>query len=205
MRDQGINVLVDSTEVGQNLQDHLDYTALYKSPSEHSVGLNFAMVKNFFPSLSAYRNRGEGPFTSNLAECGGFLKTDPDEEEPDIQLHFVPGLVDDHGRKKHLGGGVSCHACVLRPKSRGSVTLSGPDTTAAPVIDPNFLSDEDDLKRLMKGARLIERIFATPAFEGIKGKPLYLEERAGDEALIDDIRARSDTIYHPVGNVPDGE
>lgn len=199
LRDHGIGVVADVDEVGQNLQDHLDYTALYKSPSEHSVGLNLAMIKTFFPSLSAYRRKGEGPFTSNLAECGGFLKTDPSEEEPDIQLHFVPGLVDDHGRKKHLGGGVSCHACVLRPESRGSVTLSGPDTTAAPVIDPNFLSNEDDLHRLMKGARLVERIFATPAFEGIKGEALYLDERASDADLVEDIRARADTIYHPVG------
>jgi len=199
LQDHGVAIVADASDVGGNLQDHLDYTALYKTPSEESVGLNFGMVKKFFPSLSAYRNNGEGPFTSNLAESGGFLKTDPGEAETDIQLHFLPALVDDHGRKKHLGGGISCHACVLRPKSRGTVRLGSNDPMAPPAIDPNFLSDEDDLHRLVKGARIIERIFATPAFEAVKGEQLYLEDGASDDALIEDIRNRSDTIYHPVG------
>ncbi len=199
LQEHGVAIVADAPDVGGNLQDHLDYTALYKTPSEESVGLNFGMVRKFFPSLSAYRKRGEGPFTSNLAESGGFLKTDPGEAEPDIQLHFLPALVDDHGRKKHLGGGISCHACVLRPKSRGSVRLGSNDPMAPPAIDPNFLSDEDDLHRLVKGARIIERIFAAPAFQAVKGEQLYLEDGASDDALIDDIRNRSDTIYHPVG------
>ena len=59
--------------------------------------------------------------TSNFAECGGFLKTRPDLDVPDIQLHFGMAMVDDHGRKRHWGTGFSCHVCLLRPKSRGSV------------------------------------------------------------------------------------
>ena len=199
LRANNINIIHNAPEVGANLQDHLDYTALYKTPSPDSVGITFPMVANFFNALNAYRKRGEGVFTSNLAECGGFLKTDQNETEPDIQLHFVPGLVDDHGRKKHLGGGLSCHACVLRPKSRGSVQLASNDPLAPPAIDPNFLSDEDDLHRLVKGARIVERILSAPAFEHVKGKPLYLADNASDEDLIADIRDRSDTIYHPVG------
>ena len=199
LRDHGVEVVHDAPEVGQNLQDHLDWTALYRCTSPDSVGLHFGMAVKALPALAAYRKRREGPFTSNLAECGGFLKTDPAEAETDIQLHFVTGLVDDHGRKKHLGGGISCHVCVLRPKSRGSVSLASADPMAAPAIDPNFLSDEDDLIRLKKGARLIERIFDAPALAEIKGKRLYLDEPADDAALEADIRARSDTIYHPVG------
>jgi len=199
LREHGIDVLHDASDVGQNLQDHLDWTALYKSPSPDAVGYTFGMIKNFLPALWSYRSKGEGPFTSNLAEAGGFLKTDPGEDEPDIQLHFIPGLVDDHGRKKHLGGGFTGHVCVLRPKSRGGVTLASNDPGAAPVIDPNFLSDQDDLQRLMKGARLMERIFNAPAFESVKGAALYLEDGANDAALEADIRARADTIYHPVG------
>ncbi len=199
LREMGVEVIAERNAVGENLQDHLDWTALYRSPSPDSVGMTWSMAARFFSSLSAYRNRGEGPYTSNLAECGGFLKTDPSEAEPDVQLHFVPGLVDDHGRKKHGGGGVSCHVCVLRPKSRGDVRLSSGDPMAPPAINPNFLSDEDDLHRLVRGARIVERIFASPKFDAIKGKALYLQEGASDEELIADIRARSDTIYHPVG------
>ncbi len=199
LREHGLDVVFDAPGVGANLQDHLDYPALYKTSSGDSVGLNFGTVKKFFPSFFAYKTRREGLFTSNLAECGGFVKTDPTEAEPDIQLHFIPGLVDDHGRKKHLGGGITCHACVLRPKSRGSVKLASNDPQAAPAIDPNFLADQDDLHRLIKGARIMDRILAAPAFDGVKGASLYLEEPASDAALTEDIRNRSDTIYHPVG------
>ncbi len=199
LREHGLDVVVDNSNVGENLQDHLDWTALYKSSSPDSIGMHVGMMMRALPALSAYRKRHEGPFTSNLAECGGFLKTDPSELEPDIQLHFIPGLVDDHGRKRHLGGGVSCHICVLRPKSRGTVRLASPDPAAAPVIDPNFLSQGDDLCRLKKGARIIERIFDAPALRKLRGKRLYLDEPADDQALEADIRARSDTIYHPVG------
>lgn len=199
LREYGINVVADRPEVGGNLQDHLDWTALYRSGSPDSVGLTLSMAARALPALSAYRKKREGQFTTNLAECGGFLKTGPAEAETDIQLHFVPGLVDDHGRKKHLGGGLSCHACVLRPKSRGTVRLATSDPTAPPAIDPNFLSDPDDLQRLKKGARIIERIFDAPAMKAVRGKRLYLDEPADDAALEADIRARSDTIYHPVG------
>ncbi len=199
LRNHGIDIVHELPAVGQNLQDHLDWTALYKTSSSESVGINLGMVRKFFPALSAYRKKGEGPFTSVLAEAGGFLKTDPAETEADIQFHFVPGLVDDHGRKKHLGSGISCHVCVLRPKSRGSVTLASNDPAAPPAIDPNFLDHEDDLARLKKGARVVQRIFGAPALAPFKGEALYVADDADDAALEADIRARSDTIYHPVG------
>ncbi len=199
LREHGIEVIADRPQVGENLQDHLDWAALYKAKSRDSIGLHPAMPGRALTALSAYRKGREGLFTSNIAECGGFLKTDPSEPETDVQLHFLPAIVDDHGRKKHLGGGISCHVCVLRPKSRGTVHLASPDPMAPPAIDPNFLSDEDDLKRLKKGARIVERIFDAPAMKAIRGKRLYLEEPADDAALEADIRNRSDTIYHPVG------
>ncbi|MEQ8178010.1 MAG: GMC family oxidoreductase N-terminal domain-containing protein, partial [Amphiplicatus sp.] len=199
LRRHGVAVVVDAPEVGENLQDHLDYAVLRKTRSPDAVGLNVSTISRLLPAILAYRKSGDGMLTSNLAEVGGFLKTDAGLAEPDIQLHFLPGLVDDHGRKKHLGGGYSCHVCVLRPKSRGTVRLAGPDPMAPPAIDPNFLSEEDDLDRLVKGARIVHRLFDAPAFSGVDGKQMYLDKGADDEALIADIRARSDTIYHPVG------
>ncbi|WP_425408020.1 GMC family oxidoreductase [Hyphococcus sp.] len=199
LKENNIDIVVDSPDVGGNLQDHLDWTALYKTKSPDAVGLHFGMALRALPALSAYRKKRAGPFTTNLAECGGFVKTDPSEAQPDVQLHFIPGLVDDHGRKKHFGGGISCHVCVLRPRSRGAVQLASPDPMAPPAIDPNFLSDDDDLQRLKKGARIIEKIFDAPAMKSVRGKRLYLDEPADDAALEADIRARSDTIYHPVG------
>lgn len=199
LQENGVETVADLPAVGQNLQDHLDWTAIHKAKTSDAVGLNAGFVSALPRSISAYRKHGDGPLTSNLAECGGFIRTDPSEQETDVQLHFVPGMVDDHGRKRHLGSGISCHVCVLRPKSRGSVTLASPDPAAAPVIDPNFLSDDDDLKRLKAGARVVERIFESPAFEGILGKRLYSEPGCDDDALEAHIRNHADTIYHPVG------
>ena len=199
LKSVGVDVVCDAPEVGRNLQDHLDYTVLRKSASPHSVGLTLAFALAFPKAFGEYRKSKSGPLTSNIAEAGGFLRTDPSEKEPDVQLHFLPALVDEHGDKKHLGGGFSCHVCVLRPKSKGEVLLASPDAMAAPHIDPNFLSDEDDLRRLMRGARIVFRIFETPAMRAVSGDYLYEGPQASDAALIADIKRRSDTIYHPVG------
>ena len=199
LRDHGIEVVADSPGVGENLQDHLDYCVLRRSASPASVGNTWSFITGLPLAYRQFRRRGDGVLTSNLAEAGAFLKTDPRLAEPDIQLHFVPGLVDDHGRKKHLGGGVSCHICVLRPKSRGRVSLSSADPKAAPLIDPNYLSDADDLARLMAGARMVFRLFETPALADISGERLYLQDEDDPVKLEADIRARADTIYHPVG------
>jgi choline dehydrogenase-like flavoprotein len=199
LKERGVAVLCDSPDIGSHLQDHLDYTLLRHSPSPDTIGMHWPMAARFLKELSAYNKRGEGLLTTNLAECGGFVKTDPRLDEPDIQLHFIPGLVDDHGRRKHWGGGFSCHACVLRPKSRGVVRLASNDPMAAPEIDPKFLSDDDDLFRLVKAARLMNRIFDAPALKSVSGKQLYIAPDAQEAEIIADIRARADTIYHPVG------
>jgi len=199
LSDHNVPVLYDSPEVGHNLQDHLDYALIYRSSSPHSVGMTANALLSLPNDFQNYRKNGQGALTSNLAECGGFLKTDPSLSDPDIQLHFLPCIVDDHGRKKHFGGGFSCHVCVLRPKSKGAVRLHSNDPKAPPLIDPNFLHDEDDLIRLKNGARIAERIMAAPVLREVKGKRLYIDDNANDEALIADIRNRADTIYHPVG------
>jgi len=199
LQNHGVDVIVDRAGVGANLQDHVDYTVLRRTKSPDAIGLTFSMAKRALPMFNAFRKEGQGPLTSNLAEAGGFLKSQPGLDEPDIQLHFVPGLVDDHGRKKHLGGGVSCHVCVLRPKSRGTVRLGSGDPAAVPVIDPKLLSDSDDLDVLVRGAKMIQRIFDAPAFAEHNGKQMYLDEGADEAALIEDIRNRAETVYHPVG------
>lgn len=199
LRANGVEVIVDRAEVGANLQDHLDYTILRRSPDPNAIGLNFGTLRALAPALWRHWRRGDGFLSTNLAEAGGFLKTDPALAEPDIQLHFVPGLVDDHGRKHHLGAGFSCHVCALRPLSRGSVRLQGPDAQTAPLIDPNYLSAPEDLSTLMRGARAVLRIFDAPALAPITGEQIYLPADPDDRAIEADIRARADTIYHPVG------
>jgi len=140
-----------------------------------------------------------GLVTTTYGTAGAFLRSSLEVPVPDIQLIFVIAIVDDHARKLHLGHGISCHVDVLRPHSRGTVGLDSPDPWHAPRIDPNFLSDERDLKLLAKGARIQQRILESPPFERLRGKTLYptrIDDLAGIE---EDIRRRADTQYHPVG------
>jgi choline dehydrogenase len=137
--------------------------------------------------------------TSSIAESGAFFRSAPDVKVPDLQLVFVLGVVDDHSRKLHLGHGYSCHVDVLRPFSRGTVTLAGTDPRAAPVIDPRFLSDERDLELLVRGVQLQMDILESKPFEAWRGKMLYSVRRDDRAAIIADIRNRADTQYHPVG------
>jgi choline dehydrogenase-like flavoprotein len=138
-------------------------------------------------------------FTTNFAESGGFLKTDPALSRPDIQLHFVIGLVDDHARKRHFATGYSLHTCVLRPQSRGTVGLQNANPMSAPRIDPQFLSDRRDLDVLLRGVKLGRRIMDGSPFRILQPGELYTAGTRDDDGLRDEIKKRADTIYHPVG------
>ena len=112
--------------VGQNLQDHPGFhLRLRVRQSElHLACRSSGIGADPAARIAQYRRERRGRMTSNFAECGGFLKTRPDLDMPDIQLHFGMAMADDHGRKRHRGSGFSCHVCLLRPKSRGSVSLA---------------------------------------------------------------------------------
>ena len=184
--------------VGQNLQDHLDHIISHTSPRRDVVGLNPLGLARLVRAGVEWRKTGEGLFASPMAEGGAFEKSDPRLARPDLQLHFVVGIVDQHLRKIHLADGFSCHVCVLRPESRGTVGLQDANPRSPPRIDPNFLSDPKDLNTLVAGARLIEALLATPPLAPWRGRRLYPTD-GSEAALIADIRARADTIYHPVG------
>jgi len=199
LREFGIPVLQDAPEVGEHLQDHIDYTANLRARAEGLFGMNPATLARMVASAGAYRRRGEGMLTSNAAEAGGFIRNRPDVARPDLQLHFSIGMVDDHNRRMHLSTGMALHVCVLRPASRGRVRLAQADIAAAPLIDPNFLSAPEDMELLVEGARAARRILAAPALAAYGARPLHgtgTEDDAGLRALI---RAHADTIYHPAG------
>lgn len=191
--------------VGQNLQDHLDYTMAYKSRDRDNFGISLSGGLNLLRHIAEWRRTGKGMLATPFAEGAAFLKTDPSLARPDVQLHFVISIVDDHARKLHIGHGFSCHVCVLRPKSRGSVGLVSADPMAAPRIDPQFLSDPEDLRVMMKGIRKTRQIMQTPPLQGYIHKELFIKEDPDDAALEQHIRARSDTIYHPVGTCKMGQ
>ncbi len=194
----GIPVVHELPGVGQNLQDHLDYVISYKSARKDVIGLSPGGLMDLVKAGMKWKRDGDGLFTTPFAEGGAFLKSDPSQPRPDLQLHFVVGIVDDHMRKMHVGHGFSCHVCVLRPFSRGSVGLNSDKASAPPRIDPAYLSDERDLTLLMKGARQMESIMTAQPLDPWRSKRLY-PHNGSDQELEADIRTRADTIYHPVG------
>jgi choline dehydrogenase-like flavoprotein len=199
----GIPVRVDAPQVGQNLQDHLDIIVNRRVKNTDLLGLSIPGGIKLVRAIGRWRRERRGVVASNFAEAGAFVRTLPDLDRPDVQLHFVIGMVDNHNRTWHWGHGMSCHACPLRPRSRGSVTLASADPLAAPRIDPNFLSHEDDLETMVRAFKLVRSIFAQPAFAPFGGADLSRELYDGAVRSDDEIRAairrRADTIYHPAG------
>lgn len=199
LAEQGIAVAVDRPAVGDDLQDHIDYVHGWQTASKDFIGDSLAGAWKMLTAIVEHRRKRTGMMTTPFAEAGGFWRSRPDLPAPDIQYHFVPAMLEDHGREKVHGHGFSIHACVLRPESRGTVRLASADPAAAPLIDPNFLSDARDIATLRAGVRLMHRIVATPPLAGYAPQDRHPVDLADDAALDALIRARADTVYHPVG------
>lgn len=207
LRDHGIAVAVDLPGVGQNLHDHVDVVQVIHAPRLRDLfGLSLTGVARAIKGIFEWRNFRSGPLTTNFAEAGGFIRSSPQEPQPDLQFHFVIAKLLDHGRKTLFGHGYSCHVCLLNPKSRGSVMLASADPMAAPLIDPNFLAERDDMVRLVRGFKLMRHLLGQPALAGYGGQEMPASASARtDEEIEAFIRSRADTIYHPVGSCRMGQ
>jgi choline dehydrogenase-like flavoprotein len=198
LRSHGIAVVADRAEVGANLQDHLDFCTLVRCTQP--ITYDFTMAQEIAVSLR-YLFSGSGPGVSNVAEAGGFLRTAlaPDER-PDVQLHFVPAQLDDHGRNRLPGHGYTLHACVLRPRSRGQILLRSNRPEDAPLIRPRYLTAPPDLDVLLEGVRLAREILNAAPFNPYRGEELFPGAGAMTRpALAAVVRRKAETIYHPVG------
>lgn len=202
LQSQGVAVLHDLPGVGAHLHDHVDVVQVVDAPSLKDLfGLSPTGAWRALQGIREWRRARTGLLTTNFAEAGAFIASTPGETRPDLQLHFVVGKLIDHGRKAVWGHGYSCHVCLLRPRSRGTLRLAGPTMDTPPAIDPAFLAERDDLDRLVRGFRLMRRILQQPALAALGGRELAMSAQATSDAQIEAfIRARADTIYHPVGS-----
>ncbi|MBB1074852.1 choline dehydrogenase [Rhodoferax sp. 4810] len=200
--DKGIATQHDLPGVGQHLHDHPDIVQVVHVPANTELfGLSVTGGLKTLQGVMQWHKHRTGMLTTNFAEAGGFIKSQPSEATPDLQLHFVIGKLINHGRTLTWGHGFSCHVCLLRPRSRGSVKLASKDPMALPLVDPDFLSDRDDMDRLVRGFKLMRNILKQPALAKFGGRELAATAGAQtDEQIEHLIRDYADTIYHPVGS-----
>lgn len=194
----GIPIVARSDEVGANLQDHLDFCTLFKCTKP--ITYDFGRARQAGVALRYFVTRS-GPGVSNIAEAGAFVRTHlaPDER-PDVQLHFVPAQLDDHGRNRLPGHGFTLHACGLRPRSRGRITLRSRAPDARPRIQPCYLSEPHDLQVILEGVRICREIAHARAFAGYRGAEVFPGDGITAPADVERIvRQKAETIYHPAG------
>ncbi|WP_422000092.1 GMC family oxidoreductase [Reyranella sp.] len=196
LKSLGIRPLHDLPGVGGNLQDHLDVSLMQFCKTRDTYDR-----ANPLMALYRYWKDKKGPGASPIAESGGFLRSRPELEAPDIQLHFLPVLVVDHGRVRLKRNGYSLHVCKLRPDSRGTIRLKSSDPREHPLIDANYLAERSDLETLVEGVKIGRRILAGSAFVPYRDDEFQPGDGVQSDAEIEQwVRGHCETIYHPVGS-----
>lgn len=196
----GIEPRVVSRDVGRNLQDHLGVYLTYAAKDRITLYGLFRPDRAVSAFVMAW-GFGKGPATAVPLEVGGFLRTRPELDIPDIHITFVPGLSLETTQKGQGRHGYLINFYQLRPQSRGEVTPVSPDVDMAPRIDPRYLESEFDRAVMRDGVRLARRIGENPALARFKTADLSPLERdlADDEAIDAWVRQGANTIFHPVG------
>lgn len=195
--------------VGKNLQDHVDSMVTVRSSKSQTIGISLGtLLPHIIPAPFKYWLARKGWWTTNYVEAGGFAKTKIAEAaetgsadaDPDVQFHFTPLFRSHRGKKFEWGHGYSVFTCVLRPRSRGSVTLANDGTARNVLIDHNFFADERDQKVLIEGVKKAREILASPEFDHLRGEEMAPgKDVQTDEQILEYLRNTTTTVYHPVG------
>ncbi|MEM9046443.1 MAG: GMC family oxidoreductase N-terminal domain-containing protein [Pseudomonadota bacterium] len=198
LRELGIEVRKDLPSVGQDLQDHLQIRSLYRLNKPISVNdeVNNLLRRAWTGVQFAIQRRG--PLTLSAGSVGVFAKVLPESETPDIQFHFIPFSADKPGTGLHRWSGVTSSVCQLRPESRGEILITSRDPHAHPRIVGNYLSTEYDKRVLIEGLRLARRISQAMPFQGHVAEEVEPGlDLIEDAALMEHVRKRATTIFHP--------
>lgn len=197
LKSHGIDVVAASPEVGKNMRDHL--VSLLPVDAEP----NTLMGAEALPEVLRYLTRRKGMLTSNIAEAYGFVKTRDDLEFSDIEIIFAPVAYVHEGLQGIPEHGMTMGPILLRPKSRGEITLASADPMDKVVIDPRYLSDPDgeDHAAMTEGLKITQRLFDAPSLRTIRGRRFIVPE-GGEKMDLDTrvetaLRGASHTLYHP--------
>lgn len=201
LRALGIDVVVDSPNVGRGMQDHLAVAAVYTA----NAPVSYFGADRKPAVIAKYLLTRKGPFSSNIAEAGGFVRTRSDLPGPDLQLLFGPAMFVEHGLADPPGHGFSLGPYLLTPRSRGSITLRSADPFAHAVVRANYLQESADLDVLVEGMRLTLDIASrAPLRRHSGGRWLPAVGADDDAALRAHVRAKAETIYHPTSTAAMG-
>lgn len=205
LKEHGIDVISDSPAVGAHFQDHLCYDHIYKS-AQPSLNDDLLPLMGKIRVGLAYLLGRRGPLSLSVNQGGGFYRSRPGLHRPDIQLYFSPmSYTKAPPRVRALMkpdpfSGFSTSVSPCRPLSRGSVIIRSPDPTIAPKIEPNYLSHPDDIATLLTGARFLCALARTPTFNDLVKEELAPgANRHSDAELLDDVRQRAYSVFHPSG------
>jgi choline dehydrogenase len=202
LQELGVDVLLDAPGVGNNLQDHLAAGVMHADRQKMSLA-----TAETPGNIIKYLLARVGPLTSNVAEAGAYIITNPQRPIPDIQYHFAPNFFLNHGFDNPPGHGFTLGGVLVTPSSRGTIRLQSTDPYAPPLIDPQYVSDPDglDMAALVESLKLARQIIASPAMTPFRGDEVLPGPGVvDDDGLRDHIRNTSETLYHPVGTVKMG-
>lgn len=199
----GIEVVQD-LPVGQGLQDHYMTLLNFRTDTESLLGA--ATTEN----AALLQSEGRGPLTSNIGEAGGFFRSRPELDAPDVQFHAAPVLFHQEGLGVPAEHGFSFGPCVVAPTSRGSVSLRSARPDAAPRIVHNYLTTSEDRDAIVAGIRIALDIAAQSAVADLVTEPFDVPASDSDAELLAWARRSGQTLFHPtstcaIGSVVDSE
>ena len=192
----GIEVVGELPGVGENLQDHFDYLVAHECLTDDTFDIyNTSPARKMWAGLRYLLWRG-GPATAVPLDVGGFLRTKPSLNAPDIELQMLGALLRDDIPR----GGFQVHVTNLHPESRGRIGLRSGDPLMPPLIYPNFLATEGDRITIREGVKRTRRILSQPALDSFRGREVQPgEDVVSDTELDRDIAARGEMDHHGVG------